>query len=188
MDKLLNHISAEVNLTKSELQTVSEYFYVKKVSKKEYVLFEGDVSQHMRFINRGCIRAFTIDERGIEHIIHFGIENWWINDLYSYLTGKPADVFLQALEPTEIFMIEKLKLEELFIRVPAMERFFRLKMQNAYVALQERIFQNMSLSAENRYSKFLLKYPQIEQRVPQYMIASYLGLTPEHLSAIRKKI
>lgn len=152
------------------------------------LLFKGDVSNHMRFIEQGCLRAYNIDAAGNEHILQFGIEGWWVNDLYSYITQEPADGFIQALEPSRVLQIHRDKLNELFNTIPALERFFRLKIQSAYVALQERTIHSMSKTAEQRYLDFRHKYRDIEQRVPQFMVASYLGITPEHLSSLRKKL
>ncbi|MEQ8927380.1 MAG: Crp/Fnr family transcriptional regulator, partial [Fulvivirga sp.] len=131
---------------------------------------------------------YYIDDQAHERILQFGIEGWWVNDLYSYLTETPAQLFVQALEPTTVLQIHRNKLNQLFDEVPAIDRFFRYKMQNAYVSLQNRTIHSMSDSAETRYLEFIKTYREIEQRVPQYMIASYLGITPEHLSAIRKNM
>lgn len=141
----------------------------------------------MRFIDSGALRTYYLDEEGREFVQSFGIEGWWLNDLYSYLSQSPATQFIQATEPSVIFQIHRDRLEELFKEVPAMERFFRIKMQSAYQAAQHKNLQVKIESAEERYADFRQRYPQLEQRFPQYMIASYLGLTPEHLSYIRRK-
>ncbi|GAB3175251.1 Crp/Fnr family transcriptional regulator [Telluribacter humicola] len=186
-DALLDHIQQVVSLSEESKGYVREEFKVKELRKKEILIHQGDVSQHMRFITKGCFKCSNIDEKGKEHIMLFGIEGWWINDLYSYLTQLPARISIQALEPSVILQIHRDSMEELLRKAPVMERFFRIKTQNAYVALQERTMYSMSQSAEQRYLDFRKKYHDIEQRVPQYLIAAYLGITPEFLSNIRKK-
>lgn len=151
-------------------------------------MFKGDVSRHMRFIADGCLKCYHIDEDGNEQILQFGIEGWWINDLYSYLTQTPAKYFVQAIEDSCVLQIKRHSLEELYKQIPTIERFFRIKIQNAYVALLDRTIHNMSKPAKQRYLDFRTSYPNIEQRVPQYMVASYLGITPEFLSSIRNEI
>lgn len=184
---LIRHIERIAPLSEAERAAVSAAFHPRELKKKEILLFRGDISRHMRFIAKGCLRAYYLDDSGQEHILQFGIEGWWVNDLYSYLTQTPAEYFVQAVEPSIVLQVHRDQLEELFEKVPPMERFFRIKMQNAYVALQERTVKGMSQAAEQRYNEFREQYREIEQRVPQYMVASYLGITPEHLSAIRKK-
>ena len=142
----------------------------------------------MRFITDGCLKCYHIDEDGNEQILQFGIEGWWINDLYSYLTQTPAKYFIQAIEDSCVFQIERNSLEQLYKQIPSIERFFRIKIQNAYVTLQDRTIHSMSKPAKQRYLDFRKSYPKIEQRVPQYMVASYLGVTPEFLSSIRNEI
>jgi CRP-like cAMP-binding protein len=186
-DLLLNNIRQSVTIEDSEIRLIQDSFRVKKLAKKEILLYKGEISTHMRFIAKGCLRSYYPGENAQEHILQFGIENWWINDLYSYLSQTPARYFVQAIEPSEVLQIHRDSLEKLFKEVPAMERFFRIKIQNAYVALGERTIHTMSQTAEERYLAFRTRYREIEQRVPQYMVAAYLGITPEFLSSIRKK-
>lgn len=186
IDKLIAHFRKSITLTDDEVKVVSEYFTLVKLKKKEILLFVGDHSSHMRFISDGCLRSYYMDVDAKEHIIQFGIEGWWINDLYSYLTNTPSKQFIQAIDNSVVLQIHKDKLNELYDNVPAIERFFRFKFENAYVSLQERMINTMSRTAEERYIEFRSKYRTIEQRVPQYMVASYLGITPEFLSKLRK--
>lgn len=187
-EKLLEHLRETIVLSSSEERTVLDSFKELRLKKKEVLLFAGDVSSHMQFIAAGCLRAYYVDEAAKEHVVQFGIEGWWVNDLYSYLTQTPAKQFVQALEPSVVLQIHRDTLHELYDKVPAMERFYRLKFEKAYVSLQDRTLNAMSKSAEERYLEFRSKYRNIEQRVPQYMVASYLGITPEFLSALRKKL
>jgi len=182
---LIQNIRENVSISDTDLFIVLEAFTLKALAKKEILLFKGNVSNHMRFVSEGSLRSYYIEEDGEEHIIQFGIRGWWINDLYSYLTQKPATCFVQAIKPSKVLLIHRDQLNQLFDKVPPIERFFRIKFQNAYVALQERTLERMSLSAKERYEKFRNKYRDIEQSVPQYMIASYLNVTPEFLSSVR---
>ena len=185
---LINEIKELVALTDNDVEIIIEAFTPKVLKKKEILLFKGNVSNHMRFIVDGCLRSYYINEEGQEYIIQFGIKNWWVNDLYSYLTKTPAQHFVQSLKTSTVLQIHRDNLENLFVQVPAMERFFRIKIEKAYVANQNKALEVMSESAESRYKKFIKKYRDIEQAVPQYMVASYLGITPEHLSTIRKSL
>ncbi len=187
IDQLIAHFRKSVPLTEADVRIVSDSFELVELNRKQILLYAGDYSNHMRFIAEGCLRSYFMDKEAKEHIIQFGIEGWWVNDLYSYLTDTPAKQFIQAIEPSKVLQIHKQRLEKLYDQVPAIERFFRVKIQKAYVALQERTIDAMSKNAEDRYLDFRAKYRDIEQRVPQYMIASYLGITPEFLSALRKK-
>jgi CRP-like cAMP-binding protein len=139
------------------------------------------------FINKGCMRSYKVDSKGQEHIVMFGIEGWWISDFYSFLTETPAIQHIDALEDSEVFCIDKPDLEKLYTTVPKFERFFRIILQNAYISSQQRSLSDISETAEERYIAFINKYPTLEQRVPQHQIASYLGMTPETISRIRKQ-
>lgn len=188
MELLIDHIRQNIEISDDDSTLIQDSFVRKVLQKKEFLLYKGDISARMSYIEKGCLRSYYLDEDANEHILHFGIEGWWINDLYSYLTETPAQHFIQAIEPSEILQIHRDVLEKLYKRVPPLERFFRIKMQNAYVATQQRTINSMSQSAKDRYLEFCRKYRAIEQRVPQYMIAAYLGITPEHLSTIRKNL
>jgi len=184
-DSLREDISANVNISEQQLDIVLNAFVEKRLAKKEYLLQPGRVSNHMRFISEGVLRVFSLEET-TEVITQFGIEGWWVNDLYSYLTQKPATQYIQALQPSVVLQIHRDSLERLFDEVPSVERFYRIKFQKAYTALQERHLKNISQTAIERYNKFRQQYRDIEQKVPQYMVASYLGITKEFLSTLRK--
>lgn len=185
---LLAAIRELVPLTDTDEACIVEAFKPRTLKKKEILLHAGEVSMHMRFIAKGCVRSYYLNDKAQEHILQFGIEGWWVNDLISYLTQTPATHFVQAIEPSTVLQIHRDTLEKLFGQVPILERFFRLKIQGGYVALQERTVQAMSRPAEERYQAFRKRYREIEQRVPQYMVASYLGITPEFLSALRGRM
>ncbi|PXX26483.1 Crp/Fnr family transcriptional regulator [Arenibacter sp. ARW7G5Y1] len=187
-DLLIGNIRELVPITEDESKLIQKSFEPITLNRKQYLLQSGEPCNHMRFISHGCVKLYNLDELGAEHILQFGISGWWINDLYAYLTQKPATFFIQAISESTVLQIHRDRLNELFDKIHMMDRFFRIKTQNGYVALQERTINNMSQSAEQRYLDFIVRYRDIEQQIPQYMLASYLGVTPEHLSSIRKNI
>src|SRR6185369_7421125 len=160
----------------------------RKFLKGQFVVQQGDVCKTENFVLAGCLKTFHMDHEGQEHVVMLAIENWWTSDLGSYIHQTPADFNVQCLENSEVAQISYEDLEQLFIEIPKLERFFRIIIQKAFAASQKRIVNNFSLPAKERYLKFREQYPQIEQRVPQYMIASYLGMTKEFLSKIRSQL
>lgn len=187
-DFIFKNISRHIELTQEEKDFFTGILQLKNLRRRQYFIQEGNVSRSECFINKGCLRAYHIDEKGVEHVIQFGIEGWWIGDMHSFITGKPAKFNIDALEDSELLCIDKNDLEILYEKVPKFERFFRIIIQNSFVVQQERILSNMYQSAEKRYTDFVNKYPQFEQRIPQHQVASYLGISPETLSRIRKQI
>ena len=188
MDSFLQHLSSYIQLTNQEEALLVSKLKHRKYLKGQYILQSGDVCRYQTYIVSGKARTFYTDNNGNEHIIMFGIEHWWVGDLCSFTTQSPADFDVQCLENTEVLQISFNDLEHLYGQVPKMERFSRLIIQKAYANTQKRIVRNYSLTARERYLLFQEEYPQIAQRVPQYMIASYLGITKEFLSNIRKQI
>ncbi len=187
ISNLLNHINEKFQLTDKECSLISEIVTIRELKKKEFLIRPDSYSNSMNFISKGCLRTYYIDQEGQEHTLQLGIENWWINDLYGYITEQPSKMYVQALENTTIVQIHKPTLENLYTLIPAISHFFREKMQSAYVSLQERTIENMSTDSISRYITFRKQYRDIEQRVPQYIVASFLGITPEFLSHLRKK-
>lgn len=185
--RILNNIARLIRLTEEEEQYFTSLLQTKKLRKRQYLLQEGDVCRYEHFVNSGCLRTYHIDEKGVEHVVQFAPEDWWIGDMYSFITQTPARLTIDALEDSEIFYFDKAAEEKLFAQVPKFERFFRLLLQNSFVAQQNRILSTMSDPAEERYRKFVARYPHLEQRLPQHQIASYLGITPESLSRIRRQ-
>lgn len=185
---LRTNIEKRVSLTDEEFEVCKKYFTVKKIKKHQFLLNEGDVSSSIAFINSGCMRAYTIDHKGIEHIIQFAIEDWWISDLNSFLTGRPAVYNIDALQDSEILLLDKTARDTLLNECSKMERFFRILIESNYIATHQRIADSLSSSAEERYLKFIKTYPRLFEMVPQNQIASYLGITPQSLSRIRKEI
>jgi len=185
--QLINHFRELVPLTDAEGDRIASRVEVRKLKRREFLLQPGQLSQHMRFVAEGSLRVYYLDEKSQEHTLQLGIENWWINDLYSYFSGKPSRMYIQAHEPSVLLQLSRSNLEQLYREIPALSDFFRMKIQSAYVALQERTIENMSVDAYTRYQDFITHYRALEQRFPQYVIASYLGITPEFLSYLRKR-
>lgn len=187
-DLLLGNVGRHITLDRAEMDLFLSLLQGRLVRRKEFLLKQGDICRTENFILSGCLRAYTIDEDGQEHIVLFGVEDWWISDLYSFLTQTPAIFFIDALEDSEIVQITRSHLETLYEKVPKFERFFRVLFQNAFIAQQQRINQNLSFTAEQRYLEFIKKYPKLEQRLSQKQISSYLGITPVFLSMLRRKL
>ena len=186
--QLFKSIQEKVNLNNEELELCKTFFIPKKLRKKQFLLQEGDLCTYNAFVEKGILRSFTVDEKGNEHIVQFGLEGWWISDMASFLSGAKSTYTIEALEDSELLLLTTGSLEFLMNTVPKFERYQRILLQNAYIALQARITSTLTETAEEKYIKLINAYPGIVQRVPQHMIASYLGLTPETLSRIRKHI
>ncbi len=187
-DLFFESFNKKVQLTKEEEQQIAKFLTPKKLRRKQYLLQEGDPCKFVAFVEKGALRSYSVDEKGSEHIIQFALEGWTISDLYSFLTGEPATYNIDAIEDSELTLISKSAHEELLNTMPKFETFTRLNITGAYVAMQRRLTSIISSPSEERYEKFNELYPTIVQRVPQHMIASYMGLTPETLSRVRKKI
>ena len=187
-DKLLKYVARYISLTEEETAFFTSLLKVRLLRKRQYLLQAGDVSRHEYFVNSGCLRAYTVDDKGMEHIVQFAIEDWWINDMYSFLTQTPATYNIDVLEDAELVCFDRNAYDQLLENIPKFDRMFRIMLQKSFVAQQRRIIENMSLPAQERYVLFQQRYPQFEQRIPQHQIASYLGITPESLSRIRKQL
>ncbi len=188
MEVFFSYLKNHIQLTEAEEEILASYLTKRKYLKGQYLLQAGDVCRHQTFILSGKVRTFCLDDNGNEHIITFGIENWWVGDLKSFSSQTAADFNIHCLEQTEVLQISYPNLQQLYKLIPKMDKFFRIILQNAYASLQRRIVRNYSLSAKERYLLFREEYPQIAQRVPLYMVASYLGITKEFLSHIRSDL
>ena len=184
---LIAHIRKFVKLTKEEEAILLNCANPVEIKKKDYLLKEGQVCKANYFVEKGCLRLLFIDDKGIEQTAQFAIENWWMADYASFWGGAPSGFFIQAVENSRIIVFDKSVLEELYTKLPQLERYFRLILEKSYGAAQWRIKYIFSLSKEDMYKTFISSYPEFGQRVPQYMLASFLGLTPEYLSELRKK-
>ena len=187
-EPLLKYISKHVSLTKEEEAILVSKISYKKYLKGQYIVQQNAVCNYECFIVSGCTKTFYIDEKGVEHIVFFAIEDWWTSDIGSFITQTPADFNVQCLENTELIQISYSEIEELYQLIPKLERFFRLIIERAFVASQKRIIRNFSLTAKEQYVIFSQTYPKLNQRIPQYLVASYLGITKEFLSKIKSQL
>jgi len=188
LKQILDNISKHIDLTNDEANYFISLLEQKTIRKRQFLLHAGDIASHETFVVKGLLRAYTIDKSGHEHIAMFASEGWWISDLYSFLTQNPGNQNIDAIEDTDILQIGKQDLEKLYLKVPKFDRFFRILLQNAFVANQQRILASISQTAEEQYLAFIKRYPSLEQRVPQHQVASYLGITPETISRIRRTL
>ena len=184
---MLAHIARYVALTPAEVQTVSTYFTCQTVPRKACLFEAGQPCPGNYFVLQGCLRLYFVTEKGVEHITRFALENWWLTDYVSFLNQQPSMFSIQALAPTTVAVINYQDQESLLALVPALERYFRLLLQRTAAADQNRWVFQMRHSAEERYRHFSRAFPGFVQQVPQYMLASYLGCTPEFLSKVRAK-
>jgi CRP-like cAMP-binding protein len=166
---------------------LKKYFQYKTYPKKEFLLKEGQVCRSLHFVEKGCLRMYFMNSRMAEQITQFALENWWISDYFSFMDKKPSGYFIQAVEKSEVLSIDVQSLDAMLKEVPQMERYLRIVMQRAVAASQLRIKYMYELTKEEFYTHFCTSFPEFVQRVPQYMIASYLGLSPEYVSELRKK-
>ena len=186
--KLLEYIRRYVQLTEKEEALLLSRALNRTYLKGQYIVQQGDVCDKESFVLNGCTRTFYLDQEGNEHVVMFAIENWWVADMGSFISRSPATYNVQCLDTTEVIQFAYDDLEFLYLNITKLERFFRLIIQKAFVAAEKRILSNFTMTAKERYIEFLAKYPKIEQKVPQYMVASYLGITKEFLSKIRSEI
>lgn len=179
---------SKVPLTEEEQELITSYLSVKKIRKRQYLLQAGDVDKVIAFVEKGALRSYYVDTDGNEHVVQFAIEGWFISDLYSFLTGEPATYNIDALEDSELVLISRSANDELLTKSDKYQSYMLKQISGAYIALQRRITSANSLSPEERYKAFLKTYSDIVQRVPQHMIASYLGVKPETLSRVRRRM
>src|SRR5690349_5537734 len=187
-DLILQNVSRHITLTPDESTFFLSLLEAKNLKRKTLFLEEGVVCKNSAFVLDGALKSFTIDKEGKEHILSFAIRDWWISDLYSLLSEKPAVLNIEAIADSEVLLLSRDNQQLLYEKVPKFERFFRILIENSLVANQQRLIDNLSSTAEERYLRFIKKYPIIPSCVPQHNIASYLGITPEFLSKIRARL
>ena len=185
---LYQKVNDIIPVSEEEFNFCRTLFPPRKLRKRQYLLQEGDTGKYQAFVEKGILRSYTIDEKGVEHILEIAMEGWWIADLYSFFTDEPSKFNIDAIEDAEILLINKSSWNLLLQNIPQFERYFRILLQNHLVATQRRLMQSFAESAEEKYLKFVATYPDCMQRVPQHMIASYLGITRETLSRLRNKL
>ena len=187
LSPLLAHLGRFVSLTTTDIEKIERAFEVRNVKDKEHILVEGDVCREKYFIVSGCLRKYVNTEKGDKQIFQFAIENWWMTDYTSLESQRPSTCNIQAVEDSDFICISRERLERLYRDVPMLETYFRKILQRAYEASLTRIHLIFLYSGEERYRRFTSSFPEFVQRIPQYMLASYLGFTPEFLSKLRSR-
>jgi CRP-like cAMP-binding protein len=185
IDLLFDNIARHIRLSDDEKAVFANYLQPKSFKRKQFFLHEGEICKHSVFVTSGCLRGYTVDRNGNEHVLSFAPADWWMADLYSLFSQKPGTLNIEALEDTETILLSKVNQEKLYLEVPKFERFFRILTEKSLVASQQRIVDNMSLTAEERYSIFCVRYPTLIDHLPLKQIASYIGVTPEFFSRMR---
>jgi CRP/FNR family transcriptional regulator, anaerobic regulatory protein len=182
----IKYLQDKITLSDDEVEMIRPVAIEKRLRRKQYLLQEGDVWKYHAFVCSGFLKTFSIDNKGQEHIMNFSPENYWTGDRESLMNGTPAMFNIDAIEDTEVILIEKTNFETLCKNIPQLEAFINTVLQRSFVVSQKRIHANISLTAEEKYQYFLDKFPSIANRIPQHMIASYIGITPETLTRIRR--
>lgn len=188
MAQILENISKIVTLSPEEELLFLSKTEIKQVKAKTILQHAGQVCKEGYFVNSGLLRSFSINDNIVEHILSFACEGWWISDMYSLLSQKPGNLFIEVLEDAEVVVLSKENQDQLYLEIPKLERFFRILIENSLVANQERLMDNLSLTAEERFDKFCKKYPTLIQKVPQKQIASFIGVTPEFFSKMKARM
>jgi len=187
IDAIVTHIKKQIALTDADVEVLSSMLEVRDVKKKEHLLQAGEICRYNYFVAEGCFRLYLITSKGNEQVIQFAIENWWITDYASLKSCMPAQFYIQVTENEKVVALPRDREEELFSKLPQLERYFRLVLERAYSAQLTRIHYIFNRTGEELYHSMLKNYPEFVQRIPQYMLASFLGITPEFLSALRAK-
>ena len=188
MALILQNIAQHINLTAQEQQLFLSKTETRHYKAKTVLLHAGEICRESYFVNSGILRSFNINDNIVEHVMSFACSGWWISDMYSYLSQKPGNLFIQVLEDAEVVILTKDNQELLYKEIPQLERFFRILIEKSLVANQQRLMDNLSLTAEERFEKFCKKYSDLIYKVPQKQIASYLGVTPEFFSKMKSKM
>jgi len=184
---LLQNISKHISLTKEEEEQIVFLLKHKKLKKKKFLLQEGDVQKQAAFVTEGCLRSYSIDKNGFEHVLQFAPPGWWIGDMRSFITQQPGILSIDAIDDSEILLLLKTDLDKLYTTIPKLERSFRKLAENSLATYQHRLIDNLSLSAMERYNNFCQTYPSLIEHLPQKQVASYIGVTPEFLSKMLRQ-
>lgn len=185
---LFEHIEEKVHLNEKDKGLVMNFFKSKKLRKRQYLLQEGDMCKYISFVAQGLMKSYTVDEKGNEHINLFAWEGWWISDFASFIFGNEAKLNIDTIEDTTLLLLSRENYEKMLKDVPAMDRYFRILYQNSLATKDNRLISANTHTAEEKYAMFLDSYPSISQRLPQNLIASYLGLSPETISRIKRRL
>jgi CRP-like cAMP-binding protein len=187
-EELIRYFSTRISLSEDEIELIKNSYELKFLNKKEFLFSQGEICKTEAFVIDGSAKVFYSDEKGNDHILYFAFKDWWMGDIASFNYGELAIMSAQALEDLTVLVIDPERKEELFGQIPQLERMFRIITQRTLVVLQKRFFLAMSGSAKDRYIQLIQRHPKIEQLVPQYQIASYLGILPESLSRMKKQL
>ncbi len=182
---LLDNVGKYIDLQEEEALFFVSLLKEKMVKRKQHLLRENEVCYYSTFVNNGCLRGYTLDKNGYEHILQFAPPGWWIADMYSMLTGQPGDLYIEALEDTEVLLLHIDDRNRLMQEIPKFERFFRIIIEKSLVTFRQRLMENLGLPARERYLLFCKRYPTLIERLPQKQVAAYIGVTPEFLSKMR---
>ena len=185
---LIDYLTSFIPLNENEVEELRKRATVKKLKRRQFLLSEGEVCKQYNFVVEGCFKMYKVDEDAKEHNLHFAIENQWITDVGSFHSEQPSQLYIEAIEPSIVIQIAKEDLIFFYEDNIKLNRIFRVIVENDYVQLQNRLLQTISTSAEKRYLDFMARYPTLFNRISSVQIASYLGVTPEFLSTIRKKL
>jgi CRP-like cAMP-binding protein len=186
-DAIVTHIKKHINLSREEVDLLLSSIQIRELKKKEHLLEAGQICNENYFVADGCLRMYLMTDKGTEQVIQFAIENWWLTDYVSFKGECPSGFYIQAVEKTKVLSFTKKAQNELFEKIPQLERYFRIVLEKAYSAQLTRIHYIFNLSGEQQYHLMNSRHPEFVQRVPQYMLASFLGITPEFLSKLRAK-
>lgn len=184
---LLEHISKHISLDKEEEGNIIAHLKSKKLRKKQFLLQEGDIQKQRAFVTSGCLRSYSIDKNGFEHVLQFAPAGWWIGDMRSYIMQQPGILYIDAIDDSELLLLSKEAIDQLFLTIPKLERLFRILTENSLATYQQRLIDNLSLPAIERYNNFCRLYPSLIELLPQKQIASYIGVTPEFLSKMLRQ-
>ncbi|MHA8069032.1 Crp/Fnr family transcriptional regulator [Aquirufa ecclesiirivi] len=181
------NIKKHIHLSDADCALIEQTWRRVKLTKKEYLFERGEITKDAALVVSGCLRSFSLDENGFEHIMQFAPSNWWITDMYSFISQKPGDLSVQAIMDSEVVLLSRKDQLVLFDQIPALERYFRILTENSLVAYRQRLIDNLSLSAKQRYANFCQTFPTLINDIPQKLIAAYIGVTPEFLSKMRSE-
>ena len=179
---LLKNITRRITLSKEEIELFTGLLSTKKLKRRQFLVQEGEFNKYSAFVTSGCLRSYTVDKNGFEHILQFAPQDWWITDMASFLHNLPGTLFIDAIWESEVILIQRSGVEKLYQAIPQFERYFRILAQNALVTYQRRLMDNLSLTARERYDHFCGSYPSLIETLPQKQVAAYIGVTPEFLS------
>lgn len=188
IESLIRNILNHITLSNKEIESFCSLFKQKEVRKKHFLMREGEICKFEGFVTKGLFRVYHVDNDAFEQVLYFAQENWWITDIDSFTSEKPSQLYIQALEDSEVLLISKKDKEFAYNNIPKIEKLFRIMTQKTHIALQRRMIDNLSKTADQRYIDFIEKYPRLFQRLTNVQIAAYLGISHEFLSKIRRKI